>query len=285
MADFGDSDVGVGVLPQRTSILAILSLVCALICIIPGLGVLGVIFGVSALIGISGSRGRVAGTGLAAAGIVLGLLFTMAQVGIFYGATKAAGMFFTSFTAPTAAAIKDLDAGSNDQFRAFLSPEANAAVTDADLAKFRDGYQAAAGKFVSVPDNWSKLIKAYSSVGQSMQNMRGGNNVIPLPIEFDKGYAIVVIHFDEKHMAEGQDDKGNKVAKFKVHNITVRTTDGKTIHLRDPGSTMFGDGPKKHPGPGRLPGKNGAEEKTPGDAPDEEPGKPDAPPPPPDGPK
>ena len=67
--------------PERTSALAVLSLILSLACCIPGLGLLGAGLGVGALIGISGSRGRVGGKGLAVAGIIVGILVSVAWVG------------------------------------------------------------------------------------------------------------------------------------------------------------------------------------------------------------
>jgi D-xylose transport system permease protein len=51
-------------------VLAILSLVCSLICLIPGLGLLGAILGIAALFSISRSQGAVRGNGMAVTGII-----------------------------------------------------------------------------------------------------------------------------------------------------------------------------------------------------------------------
>ncbi len=96
--------------PQRTSILAILSLVCSLICLIPGTGVLAAIFGISALVGIRGSRGRVGGTGLAIAGLIVGLLFTMVWIGIVVGMNALMQEFTGKLVAPMNQAIISMDA-------------------------------------------------------------------------------------------------------------------------------------------------------------------------------
>src|SRR5690349_14731093 len=96
--DLGDAELALE--PQRTSILAILALICALICIIPGMGLLAAILGISAAIGISGSRGRVGGMGLAIAGIVLGLLFSMIWVGIVLGSRQALGFAQSNLFVP-----------------------------------------------------------------------------------------------------------------------------------------------------------------------------------------
>ncbi len=84
--EFGDE---IALEPRRTSVMAILSLVCGLVCVVPGIGVLATIFGITSLVGINRSRGRVGGTGLAITGIVLGLLFSMIWIGILYAARQA----------------------------------------------------------------------------------------------------------------------------------------------------------------------------------------------------
>ena len=84
---YAESTAGADVFPEaeRTSVMAILSLVCSLICCIPGLGILGSLLGVFALIGIGGSRGRVGGKGLAISGIIIGILMTVIWIGAFIG--------------------------------------------------------------------------------------------------------------------------------------------------------------------------------------------------------
>lgn len=62
----------------RTSILAIVSLVCSLVCCVPLLPTLGALLGIGGLVAISRNP-MLRGSGLAITGIVLGLLFTLGQ--------------------------------------------------------------------------------------------------------------------------------------------------------------------------------------------------------------
>ncbi|MHC4786232.1 MAG: DUF4190 domain-containing protein [Planctomycetota bacterium] len=64
--------------PQKTSGLAIASLVCSLICCIPVIPVIGILLGLGAMISIGGDPAK-KGKGLAIAGIILGVVITTGQ--------------------------------------------------------------------------------------------------------------------------------------------------------------------------------------------------------------
>ena len=67
---------------QKTSGLAIASLVCSLICCVPITTILGILLGIGAMVSIGGDPAK-KGKGLAVTGIVLGLIFTGIQ-GFYY---------------------------------------------------------------------------------------------------------------------------------------------------------------------------------------------------------
>jgi len=234
-ADFGDSELVL--VPQRTSILAIFSLIFALICIIPGFGVLATIFGIAAIVGIGGSKGRVGGTGLAAAGIILGLLFSMVWVGIIYGGGKVASMFVGGFAQPTAATLMSLDKNEIAEARASFTAAANATITDEELIKFRDAYQADLGVCKGSPTNLVEFIKGYQASGNALKGVNGSNgrpgrqDIVPMPINFEKGQAIVIAVFDPKAMNSAQGGTvtvpGSPGFKLPLSNIIILTTGGK----------------------------------------------------------
>lgn len=246
-ADFGDSELVL--VPQRTSILAIFSLICALICIIPGLGVLATIFGIAAIVGISGSKGRVGGTGLAATGIILGLLFSMVWVGMIYGGGKVASIFVGGFAQPTADALMALDNDKITEARAGFTTAANAAITDEELIKFRDAYQADLGVCKGSPTNLVEFIRGYQEAGKAFKNVQGPSrgpsrqDMIPMPINFEKGKAIVIAVFDPKGMdsAKGGPASAPGTPGFKVplSNIIILTTGGKQYSIKPDAMTTL----------------------------------------------
>jgi len=239
-ADFGDSELVL--VPQRTSILAIFSLIFALICIIPGFGVLATIFGIAAIVGIGGSKGRVGGTGLAAAGIILGLLFSMVWVGIIYGGGKVASMFVGGFAQPTAATLMSLDKNEIAEARASFTAAANATITDEELIKFRDAYQADLGVCKGSPTNLVEFIKGYQASGNALKGVNGSNgrpgrqDIVPMPINFEKGQAIVIAVFDPKAMNSAQGGTvtvpGSPGFKLPLSNIIILTTGGKHYSIK-----------------------------------------------------
>ncbi len=181
---------------ERVSVMAILSLVMGLICFIPGLGVLGAIFGIAALLFIGGSGGRLSGRGLAIAGIILGLLFTMVQVGLAVGAMSIANTFGSAMVQPSEALVRHIDNREYDQVRAALSGDASTKLTNADIDAFRSAYADSLGGFVSGPKGILDLIQQFSTMGQEMQQMQGRGDMIPLPMTFDKGRAVVGLVVD-----------------------------------------------------------------------------------------
>jgi len=213
--------------PQRTSILAILSLVCSLICLIPGTGVLAAIFGISALIGIKGSRGRVGGTGLAIAGLIVGLLFTMIWVGIAIGANKIMQEVTGQVTQMNQALVA-MDSGDNSKLRAVLVPEVGQTVTDQQISDFRSAYQAELGSFKGVPTDMIEFFSAYGTVAPMMQNLQGRQNLMPVPGNFDKGAALLVLVMDNtRQPTQGPDGNFN----FPINNIVIYTASGKKFSI------------------------------------------------------
>jgi hypothetical protein len=225
-ADLGDAELAIE--PQRTSILAILSLICSLLCIIPGMGLLATILGISAAVGISGSRGRVGGMGLAIAGIVLGLLFSMLWVGAAIGAKQAFGFFQGNLIGPGGQVMSALDSGDLKGARALFTPDADARITDEELLAFRSAYQAELGLFKSVPQKPLELYAAYREVVQAFKPLQGKQNVFPIPGDFDKGIALIVFTMDP---GAGRQSNPPNPKVLPVTNIAVMTPAGKIIEL------------------------------------------------------
>lgn len=239
---------------SRTSVLAILSLVCSLICIVPGLGLLGAILGISALFSISRSQGAVRGNGMAAAGIAIGLLLTVIWVGIGIGMAQFNGALGKNFIAPVAGVVQSLETGDYKTARASFDKSLDAAVTDEQIAAFVTAYQGELGHFQSMPRSLFEMITAYSQVGQRMQNYQGGPGEIPLPGNFDKGPAIVLIR-----VPTGQQNPPTSGTWMpSLTNIGVLTSSGKAIWLLPPnGSAPLPPPPAPAPGTEQTPPPGG----------------------------
>lgn len=240
MRDYdGAAEADLALAPQRTSVLAILALICALICILPGTGLLAVIFGISALVGISSSRGRVGGTGLAVSGLVLGLVFTCLWVAIGIGAYQMANAFGTMFTQPANQSLTALDAGDYKAARSLLSTTAGASISDEQFQKFRSAYQAEMGAFKGVPQGW-EFFAAYGQLGPIMQGMQGRNDVVPVPASFDKGMAVLLLQVDQTGGQRTSKNPTTPVELVPAKNFIILTPTKKQIELAPSGITFPG---------------------------------------------
>jgi hypothetical protein len=224
--DLGD-DAPIFDTPERVSILAVMGLVFSLLCFIPGAGVIASILGVAGLIGISGSRGRLSGRGMAIAAIVLGLIFSMIWAGVGLGGMKAWGGFKSTVLQPAGAVMSDIEAKNYTAARTKFDPAVATTITDAQFDTFREAYQAEVGAFQSMPSTVAELWTSYATIGQSMQKFqpKPGQppSLIPLPGIFSTGPALIVQHFDPK----ASQTSGGPLWS----DITIMSTKGTEVQL------------------------------------------------------
>jgi len=229
----------------RTSVLAILALVFGLLCFIPGLPLVGVICGIAALLMIPASNGRVTGKGLAAAGLVLSLLFSALQIGIVVGGSKVLGVFQNSLLAPAGTAMSAIESGDFVSARAVLTPTSAAKITDADFQAFRDGYHGELGAYKSTPKGFIEAITAYGQIGPMMQQFQGRSDAIPIPLQFEKGMGLLVYQIDPGTQGSG--------TTIPVANIMVLAPSGTKWTLWDPQRAGLAPGTTPDGAPGGAP--------------------------------
>ncbi|MDF1809239.1 MAG: DUF4190 domain-containing protein [Phycisphaerales bacterium] len=197
------SDVSLYQEPDRTSIMAILSLVfgvggcCLGITSIPA-----ILLGIFGLVGITRSKGRIGGTGFSIAGILVGLI-TLALWGGVLGATVfGLKSMEGTFGSTTEQIFLDIQAGNLDAARSKMDSPASDA-TDADLIAFREGYQNGLGEFVSKTEGLGDLISGYIAVGELIQPYNGRPGYVPLPMRFDSGYGLVIYVINQQSNGQG----------------------------------------------------------------------------------
>lgn len=223
--------------PQRLSVLAVMSLVFGCICFVPGAGAIAVILGGAAAFFISSSNGRLRGMGLAIAGIVLGLLFTLLWIFMVIGVNSGMKQFTGSMIKPADSFMLAIDKGDFTTARTFLVPDAEKAVTDDMLRTFKDAYQADVGSYKGIPNqSMMKFISAYGSVGPAMNAIQGRQGWMPIPAEFSNGFAVVFMGIDET--AQPAQTPGG--IQLPMKNIGVGTNGGKVYWLVDPGTAGAG---------------------------------------------
>lgn len=187
--------------PERTSIAAILGLVCSCIgCCFGVTAIIGVFLSIFGIVGVSRSKGRVGGMGFAIAGLLVGLLMLALWGGILAASSFGFGWMETNAAAPTAQILRDIEAGNFDEARNGLGRPASR-VSDEVLIAFREGYLGSLGPVVSETHGVKEMFVGYGEVGQHIQQYNGRPNYIPMPLVFDSGYGLVVIEMDPQQQA------------------------------------------------------------------------------------
>lgn len=229
-------DLPEAVVPERTSVLAVLSLILGIVCV-PFFGIIAVFFGVMALFGIKASRGRVSGTGLAVTGIVLGIVFSLLWGGC-VGMVGFGGNMMIKQVAPAVGTIiTSAQSGDIDAVKSGLSSSAATRVTPEGLEAFRSAVESELGAYKGAPDSlgelieqWGELFGAMGSSGNS-NPMGNYSNAMPIPFEFEKGWALVIVPVDQ---TAGPSNAG----VIPVQNVIILTRSGGEIVLVPYGTSL-----------------------------------------------
>lgn len=215
--------------PQRMSVLAVLSLICAVVCCIPGLGILAFVFGAFALAGISKSQGRVTGKPLAGIGMALGLIATVIWMAIAIGVAQGWRTYTTQMVGGTSQMMQTLSDGDIAGARLHLLEPATAELTDEDIAAFAAIVRRDFGAFVGAPTGITEMVDGFSAAyGRGGVRSGGSSQVaaIPIAVDFDNGSSVVHIVIDA--------DSFNS-SKIRVDDIFVVLKNGKALTLRKDG--------------------------------------------------
>lgn len=211
---------------QRVSLLAISSLVLSFICCIPGLSAVGAGLGVAGLLVIGRAAGRLTGMGLAVAGIVIGLLISVLQLGLVIGLAMGAQSF-----QPYGTTLAAINAGDIQESRRMFSVELDRAVTEEHLGQFKDEFQAQWGEFQQIPLGLADLASGYLSLGSPSADIQTAlgkypdDPIIPLPAEFDQGMVLVLVILDPSQIRSNMPS---------IRNLGVVDKKGQIIWLIDP---------------------------------------------------
>lgn len=233
-ADFNEHYADSG--PPRTSVLAILSLVLSLICFIPGLSAIGSLLGVFALLGISASKGRVKGTGLAIAGIAVGLVISLLWIGGAVAIQQGSKQYLKMNDI-----LADVESGSYDAARGYLSSSTRPLATDEAFETFKAAYLADAGAYQGDPQGLWQLLKTFGEIGQNQDpntvaKPYGGNQA-PVPGIFLNGPRWVFVGMSS---TGEQNAAGTFIA---LDNVAVWLSDGTMLWLVDPAVQQAGTPP------------------------------------------
>lgn len=193
---YGNPDVQLYQEPERTSIMAILSLVMSLLgCCVFITAPIGVLLGIFGLIGTSKSNGRVGGKGLAIGGIIVGVLAMAIWAGIVFGFGGMMNVAIKQFGSTTESILSDIQSGDYDAARANMAGPGSL-TSDEDLAAFNAAYTADLGSYVSMPSGFGEMINGYMALGPLMQPYQNQGGYVPMPAQFDSGWVLVLYVMD-----------------------------------------------------------------------------------------
>ena len=192
--------------PKSTSVLAIASLVLAILglisaCFLVGgvLGAIGALLGVIALATIGGSGGKTGGSGIAISGIVVGLLASLIAGVMGFGAWTVLGYALKMGAPIEHVANRDYEA-LRDSMIADVRPQ----VTDESIDAFAAAIESEHGKLVGLPDGMMDWFSGYTELDPSnppdpASTPYGNQGVIPLPIDHDNGKVLYWLVLDENN--------------------------------------------------------------------------------------
>ena len=232
-----DADPG---LPARTSVLAILAVVAAVICFLPGTGLLAILLGVAALVAIGGSNGRLEGRGAALSGIILGVITTTLWAAVGFGALQG-WTFYTKNLVTTgdrifqAASARDYDA-----LRGELTTDAAEALTNEQFDWFVEQIESREGDVqgasTSVGTMWESFGAVFSSSGGQQnqnitvqQNNYNGKAVIPVAVQCADGDIIAWIVFEPDSFEKIPDETPKAIdilVQFASQDVVTLRNDG-----------------------------------------------------------
>lgn len=168
------------------SVLALLSLIFSLTCLLSPLGVLT---GAAAIVGIQLANGRKYGRGLAIAGIVIGLIASALLVGVLVGGFSLGQSYVRNVVGSGERLVRTVEQRDWRTFRAQLEPATDQQLSDAQLDAFADALAASMGTYQAVEtQNWN-FSPDTSGSGFNLENVAP----LPFPARFANGRAMIIL--------------------------------------------------------------------------------------------
>jgi len=232
-SDFPSNTQPAYVQARRISGLAVSSLVFSLVCCLPGTGAIAAALGGGALVSIGKSEGRLSGRPLAIAGLVLGLLFS----GVWIALTLGASATWASVRQGVTPALTALENADLSKIQPLMVSELTGAVGDEQLLRFSAEIKQKLGSPVGLPANLLTVTQFYISTMfggtlpaaylAQMSTQPPTALFLPVPVQFTKGQATVLLHLPVSGRAQASSGKLTGL----LRNIIIITADGTEIKL------------------------------------------------------
>ena len=255
--------------PERTSIMAILSLVLGLLgCCTFVTAPIGLLLGALGIVGIIRSKGRVGGTGLAIGGIIVAILAMAIWLGIVFGFGGMMKVMIQKFGGTTETILTDAQNGDYDSVRNLMLPPASE-VSDEQIAEFNAALTNDLGAFVGLPDSLGEMFRGYMDVGPLIQTYNGRPGYVPMPVRFDSGWVLVMYVMDPSGQSGSGSNGMPSPEKLilvgpdgKEYTLPPNAGDHDSVNSEDPGATLP-----------EIPGDSGQDPESPSGEPADEPGE------------
>lgn len=221
--------------PQRTSVAAILSLVCGIlglvVCCVPFAGpvfaLLGLLCAVVAFLAIGRSEGRLGGRGMAVGGLACSIVAMLLGIVVVVGMNQVLTMF-TKYGDAVGQVQTDDKTGLSE----VLSSGATQTLTPEAIEAFKDESIGSLGKYQRVKPGMWAWFESFGMLGQVATGIPpkyqgGGQTLIPLHGEFEKGSGLILVLLD-------QTEQSPSTPLGKIENIGVAPTGGPITWLIDP---------------------------------------------------
>ena len=234
----------------RVSALAVSSLVFSLVCCLPGTGAIAAALGGGALVSIGKSQGRLSGRPLAIVGLVLGLLFSALWIAVALGVSATWANVRQGVT-PALTAFENADVS---KIKPLMTADLANAVGDEQLLRFSAEMKQKLGRPEGLPTNLITVVQFYLGL------MSGGSLppayvaqmmakpptalFVPVPVEFTKGRATVLLQLPADGRAQASSGNFNGI----LRNVIILMADGTEIKLL-PDDVVSGK-PAAKPAPG-----------------------------------
>lgn len=224
----------------RTSILAILAVVFAVVCFIPGTGVIAILLGIAALGVIAKSNGRIEGRGAALSGIILGLITTVIWGAISFGMLQGWTYYTKQMVGTGDRFFQAAAAGDFVAARAEMTTPAAEELQDAQLEWFINAISERSGDVVGASTTARTMLESFGEVfsqaggsgkpAPNMQVQAGPNDVVvPIAVQCASGSVIAWLVFDEGSLNTGG------ATTPKISDLFMLFGNGDVIALRHDG--------------------------------------------------
>ncbi len=196
---------------RRTSLTAIFSLLCSIpCCVLPGMGVIGIVLGAMSLSFIGKSGGRLSGRPAAIGGIILGLMSTVIWGAVFAGSLQAWRFYVTQMMPKGGETIAAVQAGDDQALQTLMTSDALADVSEERIERFARVMTTEWGDYQGVESDIGRMWTIFQQSFRAGSNPQGQVNVqvdgqpVPATLVFQNGTTVMWMVLDPDELKQQQ---------------------------------------------------------------------------------